>query len=113
MPDPILHLRSLNKRFGGLRVTDNVSLTVRPSEIHAVIGPNGAGKTTLMGLISGTIAADSGSIHIAGHDATSWSQPRRARAGLARSFQITCIVPAFTALENAALAVQAGSGSSF
>jgi branched-chain amino acid transport system ATP-binding protein len=113
MPDPLLDLRDLNKRFGGLRVTDSVSLTVEPNEIHAVIGPNGAGKTTLMGLVSGTIIPDSGSIHIAGHDATKWSLPRRTRAGLARSFQISCIVPGFSVLENAALAVQARSGSSF
>jgi branched-chain amino acid transport system ATP-binding protein len=113
MSDPLLDLRNLNKRFGGLRVTDSVSLCVLPNEIHAVIGPNGAGKTTLIGLVSGTVTPDSGAIHIAGHDVTHWSLPRRIRLGLARSFQITCIVPGFTALENAALAVQARTGSSF
>jgi branched-chain amino acid transport system ATP-binding protein len=113
MPDPLLELRGLSKRFGGLRVTDNVSLSVLPNEIHAIIGPNGAGKTTLMGLISGTIPPDSGSVRIAGHDVTHWSLPRRTRLGLARSFQITSIIPGFTALENTALAVQARSGSSF
>jgi branched-chain amino acid transport system ATP-binding protein len=113
MPEPLLELRSLSKRFGGLRVTDDVSLTVLPNEIHAIIGPNGAGKTTLMGLISGTIQPDSGSVLIGGQDVTHWTLPRRARLGMARSFQIASITPRFTALENVALAVQARSGSSF
>jgi branched-chain amino acid transport system ATP-binding protein len=113
MPEPLLELRGLSKRFGGLSVTDDVWLTVLPNEIHAIIGPNGAGKTTLMGLISGTIPPDSGSVLIGGQDVTNWSLPRRARLGMARSFQITSIIPDFTALENVALAVQARSGSSF
>jgi branched-chain amino acid transport system ATP-binding protein len=113
VPDPLLELRGLHKRFGGLRVTDNVSLTVEPNEIHAIIGPNGAGKTTLMGLISGTVPPDSGSVLVAGHDVTNWSLPQIARLGVARCFQITSIIPGFTVLENAALAVQARSGSSF
>ncbi|MGI4946135.1 MAG: ABC transporter ATP-binding protein [Janthinobacterium lividum] len=113
MPEPLLHLRGLRKRFGGLTVTDDVSLTVMQGEIHAIIGPNGAGKTTLIHQISGTLRPDAGSVVFAGQDVTAWPLPRRARAGLARSFQITCFIPGFTALENAALAVQAGSGSSF
>jgi branched-chain amino acid transport system ATP-binding protein len=113
MPEPLLELRSLHKRFGGLRVTDDVSLTVQPNEIHAIIGPNGAGKTTLMGLISGTMPPDSGAVLLGGRDVTHWPLPRRARLGMARSFQITSIIPGFTVLENAALAVQARTGSSF
>jgi branched-chain amino acid transport system ATP-binding protein len=113
MPEPLLELRSLHKRFGGLRVTDDVSLTVQPNEIHAIIGPNGAGKTTLMGLISGTMPPDSGAVLLGGRDVTHWPLPRRARLGMARSFQITSIIPSFTVLENAALAVQARTGSSF
>jgi branched-chain amino acid transport system ATP-binding protein len=113
MPEPLLELRGLSKRFGGLRVTDDVFLTVLPNEIHAIIGPNGAGKTTLMGLISGTISPDSGSVLIGGQDVTRWTLPRRARLGMARSFQIASIIPDFTVLENVALAVQARSGSSF
>ena len=107
MPDPLLELRHLRKRFGGLTVTDDVSLTVHPGEIHAVIGPNGAGKTTLIHQIGGTLRPDAGTIHLAGQDVTTWSMARRARAGLGRSFQLTCIIPGFTALENVALAVQA------
>jgi branched-chain amino acid transport system ATP-binding protein len=103
----------LRKRFGGLAVTDDVSLDVQPGEIHAVIGPNGAGKTTLINEISGVLPVDEGMITFEGRDITALSLPRRARLGLARSFQITSVVPAFTALENVALAVQARSGSSF
>ncbi len=113
MSEPLLELRGLCKRFGGLTVTDAVSLTVLPGEIHALIGPNGAGKTTLIHQVSGTLRPDSGAVLIAGQDVTGWSLPRRARLGLGRSFQVTSIVPGFTALENVALAVQARSGSSF
>ncbi len=113
MAEPILRLCNLTKKFGGLAVTDDVSLDVMPGGIHAVIGPNGAGKTTLIHEVSGVIAPDSGRILFAGRDVTHLSMSRRARLGLARSFQITSVVPAFTALENAALAVQARSGSSF
>ena len=113
MSEALLSLRNLRKRFGGLAVTDDVSLDVRPGEIHAVIGPNGAGKTTLINEIGGVLPLDSGQILFEGRDITALSMPRRARLGLARSFQITSVIPAFTALENVALAVQAGAGSSF
>ena len=113
MPEPLLELRGLCKRYGGLTVADDVSLTVLPGEIHAIIGPNGAGKTTLIGMISGTLPPDRGTVHLAGHDITGWSLPRRARLGLARSFQVTSVIPGFTAQENVALAVQGRRGSSF
>ncbi len=115
MPDaaPLLELRGLRKRFGGLTVTDGVSLTVRHGEVHAVIGPNGAGKTTLIHQVSGTLRPDVGTVLIAGQDVTGWTLPQRARLGLGRSFQITSIIPGFTVLENAALAAQARAGSSF
>ncbi|TCZ58700.1 ABC transporter ATP-binding protein [Roseicella aquatilis] len=113
MVEPILRLDGLRKRFGGLAVTDGVSLEVAPGEIHAVIGPNGAGKTTLIHQVSGTLRPDAGRVVFAGQDVTALPLARRARLGLARSFQITAVLPGFTALENAALAVQARSGSSF
>jgi branched-chain amino acid transport system ATP-binding protein len=111
--DPVLALRGLTRNFGGLRVTDNVDLDLLPGEVHAVIGPNGAGKTTLIHQISGFLAPDAGTVRLGGRDVTRLSPEARARAGLARSFQITSILPAFSALENVALAVQARSGSSF
>ncbi|MCO6415549.1 ABC transporter ATP-binding protein [Siccirubricoccus sp. KC 17139] len=113
MADSILALEGLRKRFGGLTVTDDVSLSVAPRGIHAVIGPNGAGKTTLIHQISGTLRPDAGQIRFAGREVTHLPLHRRARLGLARSFQITAVLPGFSALENVALAVQAGAGSSF
>ncbi|MGG5886167.1 ABC transporter ATP-binding protein [Falsiroseomonas sp. HC035] len=113
MAEALLSLQGLRKRFGGLAVTDDVSLEVAAGEIHAVIGPNGAGKTTLINEISGVLPVDAGQIRFEGRDITRLKLHRRARLGLARSFQITSIIPDFTALENAALAVQAGDGTSF
>jgi branched-chain amino acid transport system ATP-binding protein len=111
--DPVLRIEGLTKNFGGLRVTDQVTLDVRPGELHAVIGPNGAGKTTLINQISGALRPDAGRILFCGEDVTRLPVERRARCGLARSFQITSILPRFSVLENVALAVQARSGSSF
>jgi branched-chain amino acid transport system ATP-binding protein len=111
--EPLLRLDGLRKRFGGLAVTDGVSLDVMPGEIHAVIGPNGAGKTTLIHEITGIVAPDDGRVVFNGADITRLSLPRRVRAGLARTFQITSILAGFSVLENVALAVQARSGSSF
>ncbi|MBB5689157.1 ABC transporter ATP-binding protein [Roseomonas alkaliterrae] len=113
MVEPLLRLDALRKHYGGLAVTDGVSLDVLPGEIHAVIGPNGAGKTTLIHEITGLVAPDSGRVLFAGQDITRLSLPRRVRAGLARTFQITSVVPGFSALENVALAAQARAGSSF
>ena len=110
---PVLRIEGLTKNFGGLRVTDNVTLDVRPGELHAVIGPNGAGKTTLINQISGQLRADAGRIMFGGEDVTHLSVDKRAERGLARSFQITSILPRFSVLENVALAVQARQGTSF
>jgi branched-chain amino acid transport system ATP-binding protein len=111
--EPILRIENLAKNFGGLRVTDEVTLEVRPGELHAVIGPNGAGKTTLINQISGLLAPDAGRILFGGEDVTRLPPHARAARGLARSFQITSILPRFSVLENVALAVQARSGTSF
>lgn len=113
MAEPLLRLADLRKHYGGLAVTDGVTLDVMPGEIHAVIGPNGAGKTTLVHEITGLVAPDSGQVIFAGHDITRLSPAARVRAGLARTFQITNVVAGFSALENVALAAQARAGSSF
>ena len=113
MAEAVLRIENLSKNFGGLRVTDDVTLDVMPGELHAVIGPNGAGKTTLINQISGLLAPDAGRIVFGGEDVTGLAVDRRAQRGLARSFQITSILPRFSVLENVALAVQARSGSSF
>lgn len=113
MTDFALQLQSLGKSFGGLRVTDAVTLDVKAGELHAVIGPNGAGKTTLINLISGLLTPDDGKIIFLGQDITRLSIHKRAMLGLARSFQINSILPGFSVLENVALAAQSRCGSSF
>jgi len=108
-----LEIQDLKKSFGALRATDGVSLEVQQGETHAIIGPNGAGKTTLIGQLAGNLRPDAGSIRFAGEDITALPAQRRARKGLARSFQITSIYPEFSALQNVCLAVQAHAGHSF
>jgi branched-chain amino acid transport system ATP-binding protein len=109
----LLTVENLSKNFGALRASDGIDFDVREGETHAVIGPNGAGKTTFISQIAGNLRPDAGRILFCGEDITGLAAPRRARKGLARSFQITSVYPEFTALENVALAVQAHSGHSF
>jgi len=113
MSEPIRGLYQVSKSFGALKVTDGINLDIPAGETHAIIGPNGAGKTTLIHQISGAILPDAGRIVFDDRDVTHLPMPARAHLGLARSFQITHVLPRFTALENVALAVQARSGSSF
>ncbi len=113
MAEPLLEVSRLRKAFGAVIATDDLSLTVEPGEIHAVIGPNGAGKTTLISQLTGDVTPDSGSVRFDGRDITRLPTHRRAQRGLARSFQITSILPGFTVLENAAVAAQAHAGHSF
>ena len=113
MNGPLLEVRDLSKRFGGITATDRVDLDVREGEIHAVIGPNGAGKTTLIAQLAGMLAPDSGRIHFAGRDITRMPPHARARLGMARSFQITSIFHAMSVLDNTLLAVQAHAGHSY
>ena len=113
MADPLLSVENLVKRFGGIKATDNLSLDVASGQLHAIIGPNGAGKTTLISQLTGQIRPSSGSIRFAGQDITRLPAHRRSRLGLARSFQITSLLPDFTAADNVALAAQAHDGHSF
>ena len=107
MADALLRSQALTRRFGGLTAVGGVSLDFRVGEVHAVIGTNGAGKSTLINMLSGELPASSGSIHFDGADITAWPQPRRARAGIGRSYQRTTIFPAFSVLENCRLCAQA------
>jgi branched-chain amino acid transport system ATP-binding protein len=113
MVEPLLRVDGLVKRFGGLIATNDLTLDVRPSELHAVIGPNGAGKTTLIAQLSGELAQDSGTIHFAGEEISRLPAPARVARGLARTFQITQLLDDYTALDNVALAVQVRTGHSF
>jgi branched-chain amino acid transport system ATP-binding protein len=111
--EALLQVDNLSKRFGGVVASEAITFDVPAGELHAIIGPNGAGKTTLICQLAGEISSDSGSIRFDGSDITSLPTYRRSQLGLARSFQITSLFPDFTALDNAALAVQAHCGHSF
>lgn len=113
MSRPLLSIRGLRKRFGGLAATDGVDLDVVEGEIHALIGPNGAGKTTLLTQLFGELTHDSGEIRLDGELIDGLGTPQRVRRGLARTFQINQLLPDFTMLDNVALAVQARQGHSF
>jgi branched-chain amino acid transport system ATP-binding protein len=102
---PVLETKKLVKRFGGLLATDDVSLQLRPGELHAIIGPNGAGKTTLISQLTGELASDEGDILIEGQVVNQLSVAKRAQLGLARSYQITQVLSDFSALENVAMAL--------
>ncbi len=89
----VLETSQLDKRFGGIHVTNGISLQLRAGERVGLIGPNGAGKTTLVNLISGVLRPSSGQIHLAGNDVTTMSQAGRVRRGLVRTFQLTTLAP--------------------
>jgi branched-chain amino acid transport system ATP-binding protein len=107
MSDALLVATDISRHFGGLKAVDGVSLTLERGALHAVIGTNGAGKSTLVNVLSGETASTSGSVELMGRDVTHWTQPRRARAGLGRSYQRNTIFPRFSVFENCRLAAQA------
>lgn len=111
--EALVEIENLRKYFGGVTATDNLSLTLRALEIHAIIGPNGAGKTTLLSQLSGIVLPDSGTIRLRGQDITQLPPHRRSALGVARSFQITNIFQDLTVLQNVALGVQSRQGHSY
>ena len=106
-PELVLRGRGITRRWGGVVAVDGVSIDLARGEVHALIGTNGAGKTTLVNVLSGEVAPSAGTVELLGEDVTRWPQPRRARAGLARSYQRSTIFPQFSVLENCRLAAQA------
>jgi branched-chain amino acid transport system ATP-binding protein len=110
MISPALELHALNKSFGPLPVTREVSLRLERGARHALIGPNGAGKTTLVNLITGQLRPSSGTIRLAGLDITGATRERRVALGLARTFQINSLFQSLTVAETVALAVAARTG---
>ncbi len=105
--DVLLRGKDISRRWGGLLALDKVSIELERGKVHAVIGTNGAGKSTLINILSGEIEPSGGSVELMGQDITGWTQPRRARAGLGRSYQRNTIYPSFSVMENCRLAAQA------
>lgn len=103
----LLRGRDITQRWGGLVALERVSIELTRGAIHAVIGTNGAGKSTLINILSGEFKPTQGQVELLGDDVTAWPQPRRARAGLGRSYQRNTIYPGFSVFENCRLAAQA------
>jgi branched-chain amino acid transport system permease protein len=99
-PEPILEVKGLEKRFGGLRAVDGASFAVPEGSITALIGPNGSGKTTVFNLIGGTMHPNAGEVWFRGERIDSLRPWARAYAGLGRTFQITRLFREMTVLEN-------------
>ncbi len=106
----MLETRDLTVSFGGHVAVDAVSCRFEPGQLTAIVGPNGAGKTTYFNLISGQIAASSGTVSLDGRSLTGLSVSRRTRLGLGRAFQLTNLFPNLSVFENVRLAVQATRG---
>jgi branched-chain amino acid transport system ATP-binding protein len=100
-----LETRGLERRFGGLVATSNVSLRLERGARHALIGPNGAGKTTLINLLTGVLAPSAGQILLDGADITTLRPDQRVKRGLVRTFQINQLFPDFTPLTTVGLAI--------
>ena len=113
MPEPILEIQGLSKRFGAVVASDEVTLDLVPGEIHALIGPNGAGKSTVIKQIAGEVRQDKGSIRFAGRDIGRLDVVARAQLGLARTFQVSSVAPEFSTLQNVMLAVQSVERKTF
>jgi branched-chain amino acid transport system ATP-binding protein len=105
MTEAALEIANLNKRFGGLPATKNVSLKVTAGERRLIIGPNGAGKTTLFNLITGELTPDQGTIALFDHDITRMPSHRRPHLGMARTYQIITLFDQDTILRNVTLAL--------
>jgi branched-chain amino acid transport system ATP-binding protein len=103
--EPILHLRGVGRRFGGLRAVADVTLAVKPGERRAILGPNGAGKTTLFNIISGEFPPTEGRIELFGRDVTRDAARHRARAGLSRTFQTSKLLLGLSVEDNLYLSV--------
>src|ERR1700756_3441210 len=103
---PVLRTEGLTVRFGGLTALDSVDFEIRRGEIRAIIGPNGAGKSTFFNCLTGVLRPTSGHIRLAGADITGLSPDRISQRGIARSYQITNILPNASVFENVRIAAQ-------
>ncbi len=112
IPPPILALDQIAKRFGAIVIADGIDLALAEGEALGIIGPNGAGKTTLFGIISGTVAPDSGRVLYRGEDITAATPARRCAIGIGRSFQIPLPFGGMSVFENLVVAAAFGAGRS-
>jgi branched-chain amino acid transport system ATP-binding protein len=107
----LFEVRNLKKNFGGLAVTNDLSISMERGERLALIGPNGAGKTTLVNLVTGSLRPDAGRVILGGEDITPLSPAQRVRRGLIRSFQVTRLFHDMTPQEHLALAIMQRRGT--
>jgi len=105
--DVWMRARDITHRWGGLVAVDRVSIALERGGVHALIGTNGAGKSTLVNILSGELVPTEGRVELLARDVSGWPQPRRARAGIGRSYQRSTIFARFTVFENCRLAAQA------
>lgn len=113
MTEYLLKTLNLRKEFGAIVAVKDVSLQVKPNQIHSIIGPNGAGKTTLFNLLSRALPSTRGKILFKNQDITNIPTHRTAHLGIGRSFQITNLFPNLSVLENVRLAVQSLQSHNF
>ena len=111
--DSVLSVRGISKSFGALKASDEISLELKPGEIHALIGPNGAGKSTLIKQIAGALKPDTGSVQFLGQDISTLNIAQRARLGLGRTFQISALAMNYSVLQNVVLGAVGQSGGVF
>ena len=113
MKNKILNIKNLSKSYGAFKVTDEIAIDLNFNEIHALIGPNGAGKSTLIKQIVGSVKHDIGSIILDQEDITDLNDIERAKIGISRTFQVSSIIPKFSALENIILSLLNKSNNTF
>ncbi len=106
LPDTVLALEGVTKRFGGVRAVDTLDLAIEQGELRCLIGPNGAGKSTIFKLIMGMEQPTTGTIRLAGQTITRWPTWRRARQGLSIKMQIPGVYPELTVHDNLRVAAQ-------
>jgi len=110
---PLLSVKALNKRFGGLSALSDYSLQIEAGDFVGLIGPNGAGKTTIFNLLSGVIFPSEGSVHFAGQDVSGMRADQRARLGMSRTFQNIRLFQGMTVLDNVRCALDTLHGRGF
>ena len=113
MKNKILNITNLSKSYGAVKVTDEITIDLHFDEIHALIGPNGAGKSTLIKQIVGSVKHDIGSIILDQEDITDLTDVERAKIGISRTFQVSSIIPQFSAIDNIVLSLLDKSSKTF